>query len=126
MPMPVSLTSKRKRTDASSRASTATPMTTSPRSVNLTALLPRFSSTCPRRDGSPTSASGSSGGSTKSSSSPFSSAFSPIRLARLSITSDRLNGIASMSSLPASIFEKSRMSLMIPSSDSAEACTFWM
>ena len=75
-------------------------------------------STCPSRSGSPTSARGASGSAQNRTSIPsFSWALTVIRLARLSSTSSRLKGTASISSLPASILEKSRMSLMIPSSE---------
>ena len=53
------------------------PTVTSPRSVNLIALLPRLTSTWRSRAGSPIRRAGRSGAALNSSSSPFSSAFRP-------------------------------------------------
>ena len=50
-------------------------------------------------------------------SSPFSCAFCAVSVVTELITSSSLKSVVSMSSRPASIFEKSRMSLMMASSD---------
>ena len=126
MPMPVSRTRKCSVTPASSSASADTSTTTSPATGNLTALLPRFTSTCPRRSGSQTSAVGRVAGASNSSSSPLDSAFRPTMLAVSSSTSSSRNGTCSRAIFPASIFEKSRMSLMMPSRLSAARFTFSM
>ena len=119
-PMPVSVTLKRTRAASSPFSTRPAAMTISPFWVNLTALPARLSRICPRRRGSPTRFTGTSGSMRKSSSRPFSSTLTVSRLARLSMTSSRWNSVFSMSSLPASILEKSRMSLMMRSSALAE------
>ena len=92
-----------------------------PRSVNLMALPTRLTSTCRSRPGSPTSASGTSGATWQASSRPFVVGPQGQRLER--VVERRRAGRSrsgSRSSLPASILEKSRMSLMTASSDSAD------
>ena len=61
MPMPVSRTMNRSVMSSSVRRSTVTSTTTSPSSVNFTALPTRFRMICRRRPASPMSASGISG-----------------------------------------------------------------
>ena len=126
MPIPESWTQKCSSTSLPRRSTRSAPMMISPLSVNFTALLPRLTRTWPRRRGSPISAVGRLGARLNSSSIPLSSAFRPMRLPRLSMTSSRLKSMCSMDSLPASILEKSRMSLMMPSRFSAERCTLTM
>ncbi len=111
MPTPVSRTSMRARRPSgrsSSRARTAI----SPREVNFTALFSRLTSTCRTRPGSPAHAASSARSVSQLSSRPFSSAGSAIMVVTSSMTSRSEKSTCSSSSLPASIFEKSRMSLM--------------
>lgn len=61
IPIPLSVTEKRKKTDSTARCSTTQRVTTLPLSVNFTALLMRLSKTCLRRFGSPATALGTSG-----------------------------------------------------------------
>ncbi len=114
MPMPVSLTenstSWQSALSSSTRASTAT----SPISVNLTALLQKLIRICPSRKGSPRKWVDTAGSTSKISSSPLAEAFSDIRFPTFSSTLSRSKSMFSIDSLPASIFEKSRMSLMMP------------
>ncbi len=125
--MPVSLTAKRSTTDPASPPTFCTVTTTiSPCSVNFTALLHRLTSTCSSRIESPTSTGGTSGAVLSSSSRPLRCAFRPISAVTRSNTSSSEKSRASRLSLPASIFEKSRMSSMITSSDSAAARTWAM
>ena len=103
------------------RSSSRTRTTTSPRSVNLIALPTRLIKDLPQRLGSPTMPAG-----TSASTSTAARALSGARGRRTasacsaSVSPQRRTPTASSSSLPASIFEKSRMSLMIVSSESAE------
>jgi len=89
--------------------------------VNLIALLTRFITTCRSRVESLHTISGTSGATSHSNSRPFSSA----RIATVfnvdSSESCRLKSTASRSILPASICEKSRMSLITVNSESDEA-----
>ena len=87
----------------------------SPCSVNLTALLQKLIRTWPKRSGSPLRLVETAGSMSKINSSPLAEAFSEIRLPTFSSTLSRSKSMVSTDSLPASIFEKSRMSLMIPS-----------
>ena len=57
---------------------------------------------------------GPDGSMSNTSSNPFSDAFSEIRLLTFSSTLSRSNSTLSTDNLPASIFEKSRISLMMP------------
>ena len=122
--MPVSMTLKRSDAWLSSRRRVRSTRTMiSPRSVNLIALLTRLESTWRSRCGSPTSESGTAGRTSTSSSQRFSCAR---RAKGFSVSSSiwrTEKSIDSMCSLPASIFEKSRTSLRITSSISAERCT---
>ena len=92
---------------------------TSPFSVNFTALFNRLSSTCFSRVGSPNTPCGVSGAMRHASSTPFSSAFGTTSSTADSTVSARSIPSSSSSSAPASTFEKSRMSLMMVSSVSA-------
>ena len=127
MPMPVSL--MRNSTSAPSWAlkssSTCAETTTWPFSVNLTALLTRLSSTWRSRVTSPRTQPGSSPPISTSSSSPFSRARGAPMSQASSIVPSRLSGSFSSSSLPDSILEKSRMSLITPSSWSLEIRMVW-
>ncbi len=116
------------RTAASPRRPTPRPArrvtATSPRSVNLTALPSRLMSTWRSRPGSPRSADGTSGSTSAVSSRPLACGLqrrAGRRCPRRSLR--RSKSRISSSSLPASILEKSRMSLMIVSSASALFCT---
>ncbi|MNL17000.1 hypothetical protein D3C87_1380690 [compost metagenome] len=91
-----------------------------PSRVNLMALLTRLVRICLSRSGSPTSDSGVSRYTRLTSSSCLAWA-AGARMVRVSCSrSRRLNGIWSSTNLPASIFEKSRISLMIPNRLSAD------
>ena len=115
MPIPVSRTSKRTATAPSPDSARVTRRTTSPLSVNLTALPTRLVRTCRSRPGSPRSALGTSWRMRQSSSSPLAWAASA-KDPRTSRTARRRSkSTISRSTRPASIFEKSRMSLMISS-----------
>ena len=85
------------------------------------ALPAKLRMICRSRPGSPITRRGAPGAYRSTSSSPFSSAFADNRLATSSTATHRSYGIGSMVIFPASIFEKSRISLMIVSSASAEA-----
>jgi hypothetical protein len=130
MPMPVSRTEMRMKNASGSAGVSApasspgfssrlTAMATSPLAVNFTALLTRLIMTWRRRVTSPWM----SGRRLSSTAYTRSSFFSAERGVRRSSASSRQvrssKGCRSKSSLPASIFEKSRMSLMIFSSESA-------
>src|SRR2546426_629965 len=71
MPIPVSRTTKCSNTLSLSPGSIPTFNTTSPLSVNLTALLSKLVTICRRRVGSPTTATGTSGWTSQTSSHPF-------------------------------------------------------
>ena len=123
IPMPVSETVKCTIIPHSSFASCRAFTATSPSLVNLMALPTRFSSTCLSRVISPRATSGTSGATSQRSSSPFSSA----RTARVFSADSRLSRTSkstdSRSSLPASILEKSRISLITVSKESADTFT---
>ena len=121
MPTPVSRTTKRKPQRFGALLGTCSmPSTTSPRGVNLTALLARFSSTWPRRKGSPRSASAPAGTAPTTTSSSFLPTEADRMPARLSRMSERRKGTSSICSCLASILEKSRMSLTMLSSELPE------
>jgi hypothetical protein len=90
-------------------------ITTSPRSVNLIALVVRFETTWRRRDGSPRTRLANVGGTSQTSSKPLSWACGASTSATSSATARRSNSTCSIGILPASIFEKSRMSLITAS-----------
>ena len=114
MPMPVSRTEKVSSWNAasSSRQRAVTESTTSPRSVNLTAFESRFNRIWRKRVTSPAMPAGVSSPIRYARSMPFSAARVATRSSALSTHSRTSNGCDSSSSLPASILEKSRMSLM--------------
>ena len=117
MPMPLSRTSMRSCTRCGSCCRLRTTTATWPCSVNFTALPIRLVRIWPRRRGSPTRACTTSGATSNSSSRPFAWAFSATTDDTCSSVSSSRNSTASISSLPASILEKSRISLITPSSD---------
>ena len=90
-----------------------TRITTSPAWVNLTALLTRFVTTCLIRSESPTIVAGTSWKCRCTSSRFFACAVGAIIMTTSSTSSLTCNVPLSSSSFPASIFEKSRISLMI-------------
>ena len=120
MPSPVSLTAAVTAIgpSASPTTSVSTVSATCPASVNLIALPSRFSRIWRSLVTSPTTMRGVPGRMSPTSSSPFSVALAAISSSAASTHSWRSNVAASRSIRPASIFEKSRMSLMIVSSDS--------
>lgn len=91
--------------------------------MNFTAFPTRLIMICHIRAGSPINVSGTSGRTSNSNSSPFSWARNDNVLMVLPIVSRRSKSISSSSNWPASTFEKSRMSLMIFKSASAEYFT---
>ena len=123
MPMPVSVTWNWSMVHRCPRETSRTSSSTCPRSVNLIALATRFAMTCCRRTLSPTMAAGTSGWMSYKSSRPFWSALTASGLSIWPTSSRSENGIDSSSSLRDSILEKSRMSLMIDRSDTAEDLT---
>ena len=124
IPMPVSFTEKRKMTPSLISLASVTLTITSPCWVNLTALPARLISTWLSRSGSPISWLGTSEAVCIRNSTFFSWALLPTIVAKLPMTSSRLKFVRSISIFPASIFETSRMSLIIPSSDFAEPFIF--
>ncbi len=115
MPMPVSRTTKRRRTPSAPRPASSTSSDTSPCSVNLTALPTRLIRICCSRMASPTSAAGTSGSTPMASSMFFSPAFSVITVAMAFSTSLSWNAMGASSMRPASILEKSSTSFRMPS-----------
>ena len=87
-------------------------MPTLPRSVNFSALLTRLSSTWRTRAASPSSRFGQSLGKSTSSRIPLATNCGRTRAATSSMLRRTSNGSRTGMSLPASIFETSRMSLM--------------
>ncbi len=120
MPIPVSHTASSMPSSASVSSVMRATIVTSPRSVNLIAFPTRFVSTCLSRLGSPCTAPGNVGGMTAASSMPFSFAFGANRSATSSTMTRTSMSTRSTVILPASIFEKSRMSLMTVSSESLQ------
>ncbi|MNR39354.1 hypothetical protein D3C85_1575610 [compost metagenome] len=115
--MPLSLTPMRSLTLSPTCSSNWMLTVTSPRSVNLMALPTRLVSTCPSRSGSPTRLCGTAGLHSNNSSSPLSAAFCPTSDDTFSSTSSSRKLTVSSSMRSASTLEKSRMSLMMPSSE---------
>ncbi len=115
--MPVSRTATDSTTGSpgSPRSSTRTSTTTSPCSVNLTALASRLASTWRSRVTSPSTRSGQSRSTWQTSSRPLAAAGSATSRRALSTQSRRENGACSSSSSPDSILEKSSTSSMIAS-----------
>ena len=122
IPMPVSATLTVIRTRSPVRSADAR-TTTSPSSVNFTALAVRLSSTWANRTGSPQTMSGTVASQAATRSRPFSRADSPSMLSTWSKTGRTAKSTRSSCSLPASILEKSRMPLIRPSSDRLATCT---
>src|SRR6266566_5098057 len=123
MPMPVSETRRWTVTPASLRSSTLMRAMISPTSVNLIAFPTRFTSTWRSRPTSPTRMSGTSGSISRVRLRLFSCAHwqSIFRVSPMAPRTSKVT--SSRSSLPASIFAKSRMPLMTLSSVSAEVRT---
>ena len=123
MPTPVSSMLNRSAHRCGGGASGGSPETrtqTLPSCVNFTALERRLTSTCRTRVTSPTMAIGAPSSITYASSIPFCAAGCATR-SNASSTHRRTSiGASSTSSIPASIFEKSRMSLMMVSKASPE------
>ena len=92
----------------------------SPSDVNLTALVVKLVNTCPRRRESPVNLSGIRLIVLTEKLSPFSAAFTSIIDLSCSSSFSREKSRSSRSSLPASIFEKSRISSINRRRDSAE------
>ena len=122
MPMPVSRTETRS-SNGSRVPLSSTRTAISPASVNLTALLSRLASTCRRRTGSPLTRSGRSEGQLKVSSMCFCWALAAVSCTTCSRVWRNGKATDSSSRRPASILDRSRMSLRISSSDSAEPLT---
>jgi hypothetical protein len=123
IPMPVSFTSRRTVARRSSWTSASRRTTTSPCWVNLMALPTTFVTSWRSRDGSAHTSSGSSSAIDSASSMPLRWARSASSSIASSTSALRSHSTSSISSLPTSHFEKSRMSLMTPSSASAERYT---
>jgi hypothetical protein len=124
MPMPVSATATSRHTLPSRSSSRVIDTWMCPSSVNLTALLIRLVRIWLTRSGSPKSPCGMSSATLNTSSKCFSLARCPISVLTLPSTSSTQNGMVSIVSAPASIFEKSRMSLMMPSNDTPAVWTW--
>ena len=122
MPMPVSVTEKRKVTSAPSCASSSTSTSTFPFSVNLMALLVMFKSTWPRRSGSPNRESGTFSLHLICSSIGLSRRMAAATVCRSLKTEAGVKAMLSSSILPASALEKSRMSLITPRSTPEAVC----
>ncbi len=115
MPMPVSVTAKSTR-QGSCETQRASRRTEPPRGVNLSALPRRFERTSRSRRASPRTEAGRLGSMNAASSTLFWSASTEKRSMVVSSSSRRANGALSISSLPRSRRERSRMSLVMPSS----------
>ena len=122
--MPESETSKRRTSPVESPVrSRPTRTSTPPTSVNLTALPTRLTSTCRSRPGSPLTTAGTPGAVSALSSSPLSRAGWARSPTTSSSTVRTSKSVSSRRILPASIFEKSRMSLTISRRASPEVRT---
>ena len=119
MPMPVSRTEKRSETEPDACAVGWTAMTISPDSVNLMALPARFTRTWRIRLGSPRSHAGTVGGTRHAKLRPLACAWAASRSATSSMVSRTSKSVTSMVTCPAPSFEKSRISLMMLSRESA-------
>jgi len=117
IPIPVSFMVNRSFMVSSDSSRESTRTNTSPLCVNFRAFPVRFTMTCLSRPGSPTTLSGMPGGKNEINSNPFFWAFMAKVPDRSSIRNLKLKGMLSNSSLPASIFEKSRILLMMSSSE---------
>ncbi len=118
--MPVSATVTRSSGSPSADGSIASVARTLPVAVNLTALPSRLSSIWRQRDGSSRICPGRSAGTSHTSSSPLACADGATTSMASCSASRGSKSTASSVSLPASIFEKSRMSLMIVTRLSAD------
>ena len=126
MPIPLSRTLKRRLIAAPWLYTGCMLIAIDPRLVNLIALPIRLISTCLKRVGSPTTKAGDSGPKVQAIARSFSCALGISTCKQSSTVWRRSKGICSRLSLPASILEKSRMSLMMSSNDKAERCTITM
>ncbi len=120
MPMPVSSTEMRTIAFPSRRPVRFISINTCPRAVNFRAFPVRFMSTCRTRAASPITNCGVLGPQRIATSMPFSCAAGAINSPTSATTASRSKERDSITSLPASIFEKSRMSFKIVSNASAE------
>ena len=91
----------------------------------LDGVADEFISTCRNRRGSPTTCSGRSAGRSQTNFSPFSRARTARILTTCWTACGRLNGTCSNSNRPASMREKSRISLRSSSSRSADSLAVW-
>ena len=123
-PMPVSATITFMVRLSSSDSTRATVNETLPVSVNLIALPTRLSITWNSLSGSPRRGVSNSGSTDIDKLSCFSAALDSIRSITSLKVANELNGILSINNCPASILEKSRMSLMMLNSECPERCTF--
>ncbi len=126
MPMPVSFTANSMTASSPLSSITSTRSDTSPAVVNLMALPIRLTSTWRSLPASPKKERGRSGGSEQAISRPLRWAPSAQNSLTSSARSRRSKTAAESSIRPASILEKSRMSLMIASSASAELRMVWV
>ena len=123
IPMPVSRTPTRSSTSPPGAAAAVTVTVTLPRSVNLTAFERKLRSTCRNRVTSPATIGGTDVSRRYARSTPVSLARVATRSSASSTASRTENGWRSRATPPASIFEKSRTSLMIARSASPETRT---
>ena len=121
-PIPVSTTSIRTRTRGPAGSADAR-TSTRPASVNLTAFATRLVTTCESLVGSPQSTCGRDGSQATVRSRPRLRAVSPSMVVTSSSRVSTSKSSRSSSNRPASIFEKSRMSLMMPSRVRLAPCT---
>ncbi len=115
MPTPVSSTSQRSLIASPSPAINPSRSATLPRSVNFTALPSRLTRTWRSRTGSPRRPAGTAASTLDVNARPFSCARRATTAVASRTSTRGSKSIASSVSLPASIFEKSRMSLMMSS-----------
>ncbi len=120
MPIPVSSMVNLNMGSVEFCAGPSMPIKTWPRFVNLMELPARLTRICRILPGSPITRRGASGAYPRIKSIPFSAARGASSSATSSTATPRSKRIGSMVILPASILEKSRMSLMMVSSASAD------
>ena len=118
--MPVSTTSKRSHSTPAVSSSTATFISTRPRSVNFTALCSRFTSSWRSRTGSPSSRSGTCGGTRWLRETGLSRTVADIRSTASAMMARRSKLVVCSVSLPASIRDRSSRSSNKVSSAVAE------
>ena len=116
MPIPVSVTSQRRRTRPAPYSVQYAVSLTSPISVNLMALFSRLVRICRTRDASPMTRRGSDGAGSILSSTRFSSAWGSSIWLTSRTSSGSSNGSFSRAISSASIFDRSSTLLMTPSS----------